>query len=295
MAGAWLEAACAWGRSRPDLSAKQDRIAARLMMAQDENGLFGARSVPAALSDAPASPAPLTPQDIQAQTACLRGLLAFYRLTHRPAAIYAAMMSGNRVITEPEMPGTSRLSLPLTRLYQETGEVRYLTFARRQAANDKDYALEECALYEATGQPDCLQDARQQWAENHPPALSMELLLLTGEPQYAAALDRLPKTQADFALSRAAWTRAPLGVAVNTTRDADAALSNLHLRQRTRAGSRTITVQVSHPKAFALRVFLPPGPPAQIDVNGTPQPSAPPGRYAILVRRWRNGDTVTVH
>jgi DUF1680 family protein len=42
-------------------------------------------------------------------------------------------------------------------------------------------------------------------------------------------------------------------------------------------------------------VYLPIGPPSQIQVNGLRQTvPAPPGGYAMLLRRWRNGDVVTI-
>ncbi len=280
-AGAWLEDACAWGRSRSDLSAKQDRVAARLMTAQDEDGFIGVRSAHSVW----------TANDTNAQAACLRGLLAYYILTRRPAAIYAALLAANRAMTEA---GPSEaLVLPLARLYAQTGDRRYLEFARHQAQNADGDALGECALYEATGHAADLQAAQKQWAKGQAgPNLTAELLLLTGRPGYAAALNRLPPSGP--ALARAAWTRAPRGVAVNTAQDSDAVFHSLHLTQRTAAGVRTITVQTPRPAAFVLHVFLPPGLPAQIRVNGLPQAPGQPGSYALLTRRWQNGDRVQI-
>ena len=119
------------------------------------------------------------------------------------------------------------------------------------------------------------------------------MLLLTGRPGYAAALDRLPPAGPEMA--RAAWTRAPLGLAVNTDRDSAAVFHGFRLEQRTTRGVRAITVGTATPRAVRLRVFLPPGQPARIRVNGIAQ-AAPhaAGGYALLVRRWRNGDRIEV-
>ncbi len=293
-AGRWLEAACVWGRSRFDLSAKQDRIATRLMAAQDADGLFGVRHSHPVPDDGPEPALPaLSPRDAHAQAACLRGLLAYYALTRRPAVIYAAMMAGNRALARPAPLGERDMPLPLTRLYQQTGETRYLAFARQREGGGRQNGLDECALYEATGQVAYLQAAQQQWARGQAsPALTTELLLLTGRPGYAAALNRLPA--ADPALAQAAWTFAPHGIAVNTAADSEAALGNLHFRQRTTGANRTISIQTPHPQSFALRLFLPPGSPAQLRINGVLQPTTLPGRYALLTRRWRNGDVVEI-
>ncbi len=286
-AGDWLEAACAWGREPAALAAKQDQVAARLLAAQAEDGTFGLR----------AGEKSWTPSEAAAQRSCLRGLLAYYALARQPAALLAAVTLGDRIAAARETPDPAWID-PLTRLSQEADDPRFLLAARRQAAlgdglraND---GLGLCTLYEATGEPAYLQSARQAWARGpHSPALTAELLLLTGRPGYAAALDRLPP--AGPALARAAWTRAPLGLAVNTTRDSTAIVGSLRLDQRTSRAVRAITVGTAAPRAIRLRVFLPPGPPARIWINDVPQaPPAPVGGYLVLTRRWRNGDRVEI-
>ena len=287
-AGAWLEAACAWGRTPAALAAKQDRVANRLLATQSEDGTFG----PGAAGH------PWSPAEAAAQRSCLRGLLAYYTAAGRPAAIQAALAAGGRMVAAAHDRPDPAWIYPLARLSQEAGDSRFLAAARRQAAlsdgSDEGDGLGLCALYEATGQPAYLARARAAWA--HAPrsqTLTAEMLLLTGRPGYAAALERLPPDGPETA--RAAWTRAPLGLAVNTGRDSAAVFHGLHLEQRTARGIRAITVDTAAPRAAWLRVFLPPGQPARIWINGVAQATpAPPGGYALLARRWRNGDRIEV-
>lgn len=292
-AGDWLEAACAWGREPAALGAKQDRVAARLLATQAEDGTFGLRPKRAALQ-------PWSPPEAAAQRSCLRGLLAYYAAAHDPAAIYAALTSGSRIVSAARDAPDAAWVYPLARLAQEADDARFLAAARRQPAGGLNAGdgLGLCALYEATGQPTYLTGAEQAWARApHSPALTAaltaELLLLTGRPGYAAALGRLPPTGP--AMARAAWTRAPLGLAVNTDRDSAVVFHSLHLDQRTGPAGRTITVGAAAPTAARIRVFLPPGPAAHLWINGVAQATpAPPGGYALLTRRWRNGDRIGV-
>ena len=281
-AGLWLEAACAWGRAPQALADKQDRVATRLMTAQGADGSFGRRISSRHWSLAEA----------KAQQGCLRGLLAYFALTHRPAAIYAALMTGNRILPLVSEIPDAGWTYPLTRLAQETDDTRFLATARREAASSDGLGL--CALYEATGQPAYLSEAHTAWTHTlFSSALAAELLLLTGRPGYAAALDRLPDTGPD--LARVAWTRAPLGIAVNTDHSSVAVFGGVQLKQQTSPLGRTISIATAIPKAFRLRVYLPPGSPSQIQVNGLRQTvPAPSGGYATLLRRWRNGDVVTI-
>ena len=287
-AGDWLEAACAWGREPAPLAAKQDRVANRLMAAQAEEGTFGLHPAEQSWHS----------QEAASQRSCLRGLLAYYAASHQPAAIHAALMSGDRMVSAAsDMPGPAWV-YPLVRLSQASDDPRFLTAARRQSglssgANIAD-GLGLCALYEATGQATYLASAQQAWrCAPRSPALAAELLLLTARPAYAAALERLPPTGPE--LARVSWTRAPLGLAVNTDRDSAAAFHGLRLDQRTGRAGRTITVRTAMPTAAELSVFLPPGRPAQLWLNGVPQAvPAPPGGYARLARRWRNGDRLEI-
>ena len=286
-AGDWLEAACAWGRTPTALAAKQDRVVTRLLAAQAEDGTFG---------PAPeVTPAPAwSPAEAAAQRSCLRGLLAYYAASRQPAAIQGALMAGSRMAKASQDSPDQAWVYPLARLSQETDDRRFLAAARQQAAGGTGDGLGLCALYEATGQPAYLAGARLAWARGpHTPALAAEMLLLTGQAGYAAALDHLPAAGPEMA--RTAWTRAPLGLAVNTDRDSAAVFHGLRLEQRTVHGVRTITVGTPAPKAVRLRVFLPSGQAARIWINGVAQAApALPGGYALLTRRWQNGDRIEI-
>ena len=292
-AGDWLEAACAWGREPTALAAKQDRVATRLLAAQAEDGTFG---LPTERAAEHPTEQPWSPSEAAAQRSCLRGLLAYYAASRQPAAIEAAVTSGDRMVSAARDLPSPAWVYPLARLSQASDDLRFLAAARRQAAGDGLTAdgLGLCALYEATGQAAYLASAQGAWARgSRTPALAAELLLLTGRPGYAAALDRLPP--AGPALARAAWTRAPLGLAVNTDRDSTAVFHSLRLDQRTGRAGRSITVGTTAPTAARLRVFLPPGPPARLWINGVAQSApTPAGGYALLTRRWRDGDRVEI-
>ena len=289
-AGDWLEEACAWGRASASLASKQDRVATSLLAAQAEDGTFG-------LHPERTPERPWSPSEAAAQRSCLRGLLAYYAAARQPAAIHAALTAGNRMIAAAREGPDPAWVYPLARLSQEADDPRFLDAARRQAVSSDGLGL--CALYEATGEAAYLAGARQAWTRApRSTALAAELLLLTGRPGYAAALDRLPPTGPT--LARTAWTRAPLGLAVNTDYDSAAVFHGLHLRQQAlkqKDGSpaRTITIETARPTAAQLRVFLPQGRAGQIWINGVAQTvPAPPGGYALLSRRWRNGDQVEV-
>ena len=290
-AGDWLEAACAWGREPASLASKQDRVANRLLAAQAEDGTFG-------LGAGRAPVQPWSPDEAAAQRSCLRGLLAYYAATGRPAVIQAALTAGIGVAAAARVQPDPAWVYPLARLSQEAGDPRFLAAARRQASLTdsvagfkKDDGLGLCALYEATGQPTYLARARRAWACGPQSSdLTAEMLLLTGRPGYAAALGRLPPMGP--ATARTAWTRAPLGVAVNMDRDSSAVFHGLRLVQRTAQGVRTITVGTTEAKSAWLRVFLPPGQPAGIRVNGVAQATPATPGYALLERRWQNGDKI---
>ncbi len=281
-AGAWLEDACAWGRAGQALGDKQDRVATRLMAAQADDGTWGRKP------DAPH----WTPGEARAQCACLRGLLAYYGLTRRPAVGYVALLAGSGIGSIPVGVCDAPQVYPLARLYQATGDPRFL-FAARRLARHAD-GLGQCALYEATGEAAPLQAARLAWMRDpRDPALTSELLLLTGQPCYAAALGRLPPS--GTGLARAAWTRFPDGIAVNTSQTASAVFHGVRLAQVSGQATRTIIVTTARPAAFTLRVFLPTDGPARVWVNGIVQTApAPPRGYAVLARRWHSGDVVRV-
>lgn len=284
--GAWLEAACAWGRTDPALAAKQDRIATRLLAVQNDAGWLGGGD----------KGKPVTQTQWNAQGPGLRGLLAWYALTKNTAAIYAGLSLGSRALTRLDTHPDPTWAAPLTRLYAETGDTRFLHAARRLVSAQDGLAW--CALYEATGDTAALATAERAWTAASPgqmsPPLAAELLLLTGRPGYARALAAAPPSGP--ALARMAWTRAPQGMSVQTPLPCAASFRAVHLIQAVdRTGARTVTVSVPQPTAFKLRVFLPSGPPMRVLINGKPQAvAAPPGGYVVLLRRWQDGDTVTI-
>ena len=280
-AGAWLETACVWGRTDPALAAKQDRIATRLLAVQSDAGWLGGDRGK-----------PLTPTQWNAQGPGLRGLLAWYALTRNTAAIYAALSLGSRALPRLNTSPNPTWAMPLARLYAETGDPRFLHAARRLASPGDGLAW--CALYQATGETDTLAAAERAWAAVPSPALAAELLLLTGRPGYARALAAAPPSGP--ALARMAWTRAPQGIVVQTPLPCAATFRAVHLAQTVdKTGARTVTVSVSQPTAFKLRVFLPSGPPVRVLLNGKALNfAAPPGGYVVLLRRWQEGDAVTV-
>ena len=280
--GAWLEAGCVWGRTDPALAAKQDRIATRLLAAQTDADWLGGGD----------QGRPLTAAQWNAQGPGLRGLLAWYALTKNTAAIYASLSLGSRALARLDSRPDPAWAAPLARLYAETGDTRFLHAARRLAAPGDGLAW--CALYEATGETDTLAAAERAWSAVPSSPLAAELLLLTGRPGYARALAAAPPSGP--ALARMAWTRAPQGVAVQTPLPCAATFRSVHLMQAVdKTGARAVTISVPRPTAFKLRVFLPPGPPVRVLINGKPQAiAAPPGGYTVLLRRWQNGDAVTV-
>lgn len=281
-AGVWLAQTCAWGRASSALGAKQDRVANRLMAAQNRQGLFE-RPGQSASEKAKA----LSSKELSAQRDCLRGLLAYYAVSRRPAALYAALAAG-----EPLVDARSTASAALlTRLSQQTGSVRFLNAACQRVSAGDAWGL--CALYEATGKASYLSAARAAWTRGSKSAdLAAELLLLTGQPEYAQALNTLPDTGTGQA--RAGWTRAPQGMAINTDRDSAATFHQVRLSQKTTGQTRSVAASMPMPTAFRLRVLLPPGHKTQVAVNGVPSTApTPPGGYVVLLRRWRNGDVIT--
>ena len=282
-AGLWLESACAWGREDRALREKQDRVAERLMSTQCDDGFLGVRLASARW----------TVRDTAAQTDCLRGLLAYYAQTHRPAAIFAALSAADRLMAEH--PSDPSLIFPLTRLYQVTSDARYLRLARRQSQSKISDGLGLCALYEAAGRSDYLTKAQRTWSgSKSSPALSAELLLLTGRSKYAAALNDATHTGPE--MLRTACTQTPHGFVISTAGNCAGEFPGVTLTQQTVTGKgRVISIRAAKPKAFTLEVFMPAGPPVQVRVNGTLQKTEDkPGGYAMFERRWRNGDIVTM-
>jgi hypothetical protein len=247
--GVWLEQAAVLNSWCPDLRAKMDRVAVRLMNAEDNSGYLGALA-PARM---------YTAHDIAAHANNLRGLLAYYAITKQPAALYAAIRAGNFLIDnyDPwpghEEPGAENsLVYTLARLYQASGESKYLQFAEREEATRGCDGLGLCALYEATGNSRYLSEAAKTWsysrsthnesttvkagltAHVHPivnhnagPQFSAELFTLTGNPKYLAGL-------ADYRTTSVwpvavAYTHGNTGLSVNCLYPATIHVGSIHL------------------------------------------------------------------
>ena len=141
-AGRWLWAACAMGRADPARRGKQDRVASGLLGCQLSDGWFGTGP----------GVRPRRAPDWGAQAWCLRGLLAFYAVTHSAAAIDGASACGQAVVRAPaSAPAPPELTLPLALLYRQTGSEELLQWCQRRALTGETDAAGLCALYEATG------------------------------------------------------------------------------------------------------------------------------------------------
>ena len=294
--GVWLEAACALGRVNPRLRAAQDRVALRLMSNQDEDGYLGVSPTKRAWNAAEAT----------AQGRNIRGLLAYYDITHTPAAVYSAVMAGNLLLSKcaskPD-PSQPDLAFPLVRLYQDTKDTTFLTGAIRQARQCAVDGQGLCALYASTGQSSYLRAAQTRWkASDRTPALAAALLQWTAAPGYAAFLAHAatsPALESLPALAACAYVHTPTGITVNLALDSQATFGAVHLTQQHDAatGSDRLTVQMPHPIALALR--LAPSLSAKIAphlfINGVAQPRlALSGSYLTLARHRKSGDAVVV-
>jgi len=158
--GVWLEQAAVVSPWSKDIAPVMNSVAARLMTAQDAAGYLGA-----------VEPVhEYTADDISAHANNLRGLLAYYHVTHQPAALYAAIRGGDFLIDNYDpAPGSEEtgaedgLVYALTRLYQACGDTKYLHFAEREEAARGCDGLGLCALYEATGKGAYLKLAERSW------------------------------------------------------------------------------------------------------------------------------------
>ncbi len=252
-AGAWLERACALGLADRGLAAKQSRVALRLMNAQGRDGFLAAG--PAARR--------WSASQIAAYSRNLRGLLAFYALTRRPAAIYAALQAGDLVVSTPLLPPTparpapgirrgsvaapsekhplapvnvSPLVLPMARLSLLSGDARYRRWALEAAHRGQCDGGGWCALYLATGQRAQLRRAQEAWKHDAAlrradPDCAAALLALTGAPGYAAGLGAAP-WPCPLAPGSLAYGQTPRGLAVNRWSQSQATWKGVRLVQR---------------------------------------------------------------
>ncbi len=315
-AGVWLEAACALGRRDRALAAKQDRVALRLMTAEDADGYLAAgqgRSRWAA-------------SQILAESRNLRGLLACYAATHHVALIYAAMQAGDLVVSAPELAApvpqpllaptglasarkasqvpTASLVLPVARLYLMTGQQRYRQWAVHQARAGRADASGLCALYAAMGQAVFLRQAQKAWKQSAAqgrtdPDAAACLLTATGAPGYARVLRNCPAPwPCPLAPGSLAYTQTPHGLAINTWANACFGWHGISWTQRTAkiaGGLVQTTLSVSAKQPVKASLWFPTGGEAvTTDVNHTPVMAGQRPGLLTIARVWRGGDRLTL-
>jgi len=242
--GVWLEQAAVVGPWNGDIAPVMNSVATRLMTAQDPAGYLGA-----------VEPVhEYTADDISAHAHNLRGLLAYYRLTRQPAALYAAIRAGDFLIDNYDpAPGSEEagaedgLVYALARLYQACGDPKYLHFAEREEAARGCDGLGLCALYEATGDGAYLTLARRAWKYTPPlkrstatkiatgskstpsasPQFSAEIFSLTGDRRY---LDGLRDYRSTSVWPMAvAFTRGSAGLSINCLYPATVRIGDVQL------------------------------------------------------------------
>lgn len=315
-AGAWLESACALGRQPQALAAKQDRVALRLMTAEDADGYLAAGQ----------KRGRWTASQVVAESRNLRGLLACYAVTHHAPVIYAAMQAGDLVVSAPELaamvprthvlplgnalahkaflPPTAPLVLPLVRLFVMTGQVRYMQWALQQARAGRVDAPGLCALFVATGQAAFLHQAQEVWkqsAAQGTPDLDAAscLLAATGGWGYVRVVRSGPAPWAcPLAAGSLAFAQTPHGLAINAWTNARFGWHGGQWAQRTAkvAGGlmqMTLTVSARQPVKATLS-FPTAGAAVTADVNHVPFTAGQGPGVVTIARVWRGGDRLTL-
>ena len=189
-AGDWLEKASPCIGDDAGLGEKAHRIAIRLLSQQNSDGYLG---TPPPIQN-------LILRDTPSHCRGVRGLIAYYRATGFTPAIYGAMRGGDWLRECPEGGQDAASIGPLTALYRETGEKKYLARAISDHARlgGRADGLSLCALFEATGEHRFLAQAQQAWRHDPDPALGESLLRLAGAvpiatPRLARQSPRLPR------------------------------------------------------------------------------------------------------
>lgn len=311
-AGVWLENACALGRKDSALAAKQDRVALRLMTAEDADGYLAAGQ----------GRSRWTASQVMAESRNLRGLLACYALTHPVAVIYAAMQAGDLIVSAPELaaspphspflpspPASGRiiprvraapLVLPLTRLYLMTGQKRYKQWALQQAKAGRADGAGLCALYFATGQKAFLRQAQLAWKQSKArgktdPDAAACLLTVTGAPGYAQALRSRPSPwPCPLAPGSLACAQTSQGLMINTWANARFVWHGVSWTQRmakTADGRRqtALTVAAKQPVKATVSWAIA-GATVTASVNSARIPVHPGQALLTVARVWRGGD-----
>ncbi len=314
-AGAWLESACALGRKDSVLAAKQDRVALRLMTAEDADGYLAAGQ----------GQGRWAASQVLAESRNLRGLLACYAVTHHVAVIYAAMQAGDLIVSAPELavsvphspflPSTraarkalraqaASLTLPITRLYLMTGQERYRQWTLGQAKAGRADGPGLCALFLATGQPKFLHQAQEVWKKSaargkaDPDAASC-LLAATGSPGYAQVLRSRPAPwPCPLAPGSLAYTQTPKGLTVNIWVNTRTVWHGLHWTERAvktinGPAQTTLTLSAKKPVTATL-LFAIAGETVTALVNSARVPVHPGQAMLAVTRAWHDGDRVSL-
>lgn len=312
-AGAWLESACALGRNDRALAAKQDRVALRLMTAEDADGYLAAGQ----------GRARWTASQVEATSCNLRGLLACYALTHHVAVIYAAMQAGDLVVSTPALEAavprpplspsnqthavpvpTASLVLPLARLYLLTGQERYRQWAVHQARAGRADIAGLCALSLVTGRGGFLRQAQALWKQsaargNADPDAAACLLAMTGAPGYARVVRSHPGPwSCPLELGSSAFTQTPHGLSVNAWTNARFLWHGAVWVQRTAkqpGGLLQTMLAVTAKQPFKATLSFPTsGAAVTAAVNRAPfAPEQGPG-LLVVARAWHGGDRLTL-
>ncbi len=314
-AGLWLEAACALGRKDRALAAKQDRVALRLMTAEDADGYLAAGQ----------GRSRWTATQVQAESRNLRGLLACYGITHHVAVIYAAMQAGDLIVSAPELAAsvphspfapplsplpprkhprvqTASLVLPITRLYLMTGQERYRHWALGQAKAGRADGPGLCALFLATGQPSFLRQAQAVWKKSaargkSDPDAAACLLAATGSPGYARVLRSRPAPwPCPLAPGSLAYMQTPKGLTVNIWVNTRAVWHGSAWTQRamkTMNGPAQTTLTLSIKKPLKATLLFPIAGETVTALVGGARVIVHPGQAVLAITRvWHNGDRV---
>ena len=302
--GDWLTDASQVTIAGSDLDAKQDRIAIRLLSAQQPNGYFGSH----------ADKTPISAAEYLAQAKALGGLTAYFRKTRSPVVVLAMLRSGD-YLTSLSTQGTQAIPSgvstqfvsPLADLYLQTGAAKYLHCAQMYAQTGGTDIPGYCALYRATGNRKWLNIAEAKWrsevkskqgiSADDSSALyrvTMAPKFLSFSATHSVSID--PDLQ--FGLMKSGILVAPITTANVVSHGFNVAVTTLP--QQTRV------VMASVPKskhALNLRLLAlcnqAPGKPLQIDV--TDKKGKPLGNtiiksaaYLTITRSWHPGDSVTI-